>query len=419
MPKIKNITAREIVDSRGNPTIAAKVLLSDGTIGQAMVPSGASTGVHEALELRDGNIKRYHGKGVLKAVANVNKKIAPKLKGFEVTKQSGLDQLMLELDGTPNKNKLGANAILAVSLACAQAAANSKKISLFKYLRQLSGLKETAWKLPKPMMNVLNGGAHANWAADWQEFMLVPQQATFAERVRCGSEIFQTLKKILKAKKLNTAVGDEGGFAPQLKTAEDSLDLLMTAIKETGYRAGREVAIAIDLASSEFFNSQTNQYELKNAGRKLSGEEFIKYLEQLVAKYPIISLEDPLAEDDWSTWQKLTKVLGKKVHLVGDDLFTTDPKRLQQGIDNQVANAILIKVNQIGSLTETLTAIRLAKKHGYKVIISHRSGETEDTFIADLAVAVNADYLKAGSLSRSERVAKYNRVMEIEGELKK
>ena len=416
--KIKSIKAREILDSRGNPTVQATVTLTNGIEGTASVPSGASTGVHEALELRDGG-KRYDGKGVLKAVNNVNKKIALKLKGKDVRKQRNIDNIMLKLDGTPNKAKLGANAILAVSLACARAGAATAKTPLYKYIREAYKLKEKGWKLPTPTMNIINGGQHASNSLTVQEFMVVPKAKTMAKRVQIGAEVFQALKKLLKAAGYQTLVGDEGGFAPNLKKNEDALDFIMKAIKKAGYVPGKDAYLASDLALSEYYDKKSGKYSLndKTGKTKVSADEVIKTLDKWMKKYPIISLEDPLDEDDWVNWMKVTGFLGDKVSIVGDDLFVTNVERLQKGIDMGVGNAILIKLNQIGSLSETIDAIYLAKENKYKVSVSHRSGETSDTFIADLAVAVNADFIKTGSLSRSERVSKYNRLMKIEEEL--
>lgn len=416
--KIKSIKALEILDSRGNPTVRVKVVLNNGTTGVASVPSGASTGTHEALELRDGDGKRYNGKGVTKAVNNVNKLISPKLIGKDPTKPRDIDELMIKIDGTGNKSKLGANAILGVSLAVACAAAASLKMPLYKYIRKAYKLKYKDWKMPVPTMNILNGGAHADWSLDVQEFMIVPQQKTMAERVRCGAEIFAALAKILKSMGYDTLKGDEGGYAPRLKGNEMAFQVIMEAIKNANYIAGKDVKLAIDAASSEFHNDKTGKYDLKADGKSLSGEEMVEMEKAWVEKYPITSIEDGLAEDDWQHWQQLTKSLGKKVALVGDDLFVTNVERLARGIKEGVGNAILIKLNQIGSLSETIDAIELAHKNNYKTSISHRSGETSDTTIADLAVAVNSEFIKTGSLSRSERVEKYNRLLEIEQELK-
>ncbi len=415
MAKIKHLLGSEILDSRGNPTVHVKVVLSDGSVGTASVPSGASTGIHEALELRDGDTARYNGLGVLKAVKNINTTIFSAVKGMN--DHRAIDNRMLEIDGTENKSKLGANALLGVSLAVAHAGAASARLPLYKYLRRVYGLKEKEYRLPFPMMNIENGGAHAGWILDFQEFMIVPQQQQFSERVRCGAEVFHALGKLLKKKGYSTLVGDEGGYAIPFKQNEDALKNIMKALENSGYKAGKDVVLAMDPATSEFYDAKTKLYELKLDKKKLTSDAMIAMWEKWMGKYPIISIEDGLAEDDWDGWTKLTKKLGKKMLLVGDDFFVTNTKRLQRGIDNGAANAILIKLNQIGTLSETIDCINLAKKHNYKVIISHRSGETADTTIADLAVAVSADYIKTGSLSRSERVEKYNRLMEIEQEL--
>lgn len=412
--RIKSISAREIIDSRGNPTVAVDVLLTDGSVGTASVPSGASTGTHEALELRDGNAKRFQGKGVLKAVRAISGKIAPILKGADPLHQREIDEVMLALDGTPNKAKLGANAILGVSLAVAHAAARSRRVPLYRHLRSLWNRRETTWRMPQPTMNVINGGRHANSGLQVQEFMIVPFAKKFADRVRVGAEVFQTLKQLLGEAGYSTSVGDEGGFAPPFKNEEAALDFLMQAIEKSGYKPGKDVALAMDIAASEFFENGT--YQL-HKGEQWDASRMIEHVQGWRKQYPLISIEDPLAEDDWTAWKDITKKLGKNTTIVGDDLFVTNVTRLEDGISNDVANAILIKVNQIGSLTETLDCITLAQKNGYKVSVSHRSGETGDTTIADLAVAVNADFLKSGSLSRSERVEKYNRVMAIEAEL--
>ncbi len=417
--KIKKISAREVLDSRGNPTVEARVELQNGIIAKAMVPSGASTGKHEAHELRDGDKKRYQGKGVLKAVRNVNNIIGKKLQGMEIDKQRQIDQVMIELDGTKNKSKLGANAILAVSLACARCASLSKNKPLYQYIRQAYRLPEKKWRMPVPTMNILNGGKHADNSLTVQEFMVVPQATKMEKRVRIGAEVFMALKQLLKKSGYQTLVGDEGGFAPNLKSNEQALDFILSAIKKAGYKPGKDAFIASDLALSEYFDSKTGQYALndKSGKKKVSANQVIKTLEKWLKKYPIISIEDPLAEDDWINWMKCNGFLGKQVTLVGDDLFVTNYERLEQGIEMGAANAILIKLNQIGTLTETINTIYLAKENKYKISVSHRSGETCDTFIADLAVAVNADFIKTGSLSRSERVAKYNRLMEIENEI--
>ena len=413
MPIISEVYAREVIDSRGNPTVEVEVYTESGGFGRAMVPSGASTGVHEAIELRDGDKSRFLGKGVLNAVNNVNDIIGPELIGMNVFDQVGIDKTMIELDGTPNKSKLGANAILGVSMACARAAADLCGLSLYNYLGGFN-----AKTLPTPMMNILNGGAHANWCTDIQEFMIMPVGApNFKEAVRMGSEVFHTLKKVLNGLGLNTAVGDEGGYAPKLASNEDALKLIVEAIEKAGYKPGKDIKIAMDVASSEFYNTETKKYDLKSEGKSLTSEEMIEFLSDLVKKYPIISIEDGLAEDDWDGWKELTKRLGKKVQLVGDDLFVTNTERLAKGIELGVANSILIKVNQIGTLTETFDAIQMAQKHNYTAVVSHRSGETEDTTIADIAVSLNAGQIKTGSMSRTDRVAKYNQLLRIEDEL--
>lgn len=413
---IKKITAREILDSRGNPTVEATVLLTNGSKGTAAVPSGASTGTHEALELRD-KAKRYGGKGVLKAVKNVNTIINKGLHRMDATKQRKIDEKMLELDGTGNKKKLGANAILAVSLATARAAANATNKPLYKHIRSTFRLKERGWRMPVATMNVINGGRHADNNLSCQEFMIVPLNKKFAERVRMGSQIFHSLKHLLQEKGYNTAVGDEGGFAPNLSNNEHALKILVKAIKLAGFVPGRHVFLAMDIAASEFYRS--GKYYFSGKSQVSSADKMIRTLEKWIKKYPIISIEDPLAEDDWDNWKALTKKLGKKIAVVGDDLLVTNVKRIQKAIDMKIGNAVLIKLNQIGSLSETIDAIYLAKKHGYQVSVSHRSGETADTFIADLSVAVNAEFIKTGSMSRSERVEKYNRLMGIEGEVGK
>jgi enolase len=416
--KIKDIKAREILDSRGNPTVSVKVTLSDGSVGIAGVPSGASTGTREALELRDGDKKRYGGKGVLKAVANVNGPIAKALKGMDPRKQRQIDQAMIDLDGTENKSKLGANAILGASMAVCRAAAVSARKPLYRWLRQGAFKKDLAklkgYKLPVATMNLLNGGAHAGFAIDFQETMAVPLQKSMKERVRAGSEVFHALAKILKGLGFQTSVGDEGGYAPQLGSNEKAMELIMQAIKEAGYEPGKDIALGADVAASEFFNEEKKVYELKCENRTLTSAEMTAMYEKWLEKYPIISLEDGLSEKDWDNWVEHTARLGKKMTLVGDDIFVTNPKILAEGIRRKVGNAILIKLNQIGSVSETIDAIVLAKKNGYKTSISHRSGETADTFIADLAVAVNSEFIKTGSVSRSERLEKYNRLMEIE-----
>ncbi|MFA5188060.1 MAG: phosphopyruvate hydratase [Patescibacteria group bacterium] len=415
--KIKKIHALEILDSRGNPTLSIKVELSNGIVGKASVPSGASTGSHEAWELRDNNKKRYQGKGVLRAVKNVNEAIDYLLRGIEITKQQDIDKLMIKLDDSKNKKDLGANAILGVSLACARAGALSSGQPLYAYLRDIYNVHYKNYLLPIPMMNVLNGGAHADWALDLQEIMIVPKFKTMAKRVQAGSEIFQALGGILKQNGFKTMVGDEGGYAVNLPKNEKAFDFLLAAIKKAKYRAHKDIGLAIDAAATGFYLPQKKVYKIN--GRKLMARKLISLYEKWKKKYKLISIEDGLAEDDWQNWKILTKKLGEKCMLVGDDLFVTNTDRLRKGIEQKVANAILIKPNQIGTLTETVAAIYLAKMNNYKVIISNRSGETCDSFIADLAVAVNAEYIKAGSLSRSERLAKYNRLMEIEEELGK
>lgn len=412
MSAILDIGAREILDSRGNPTVEVDVTLESGFGGRAAVPSGASTGEHEAVELRDGDKARYLGKGVQKAVAHVNERIAPELIGMDALDQTGIDQLLIDLDGTPNKSNLGANAILGVSLACAKAAAAYLSLSLYRYVGGIY-----AHQLPVPMMNILNGGKHADNNVDLQEFMVVPVGApTFAEALRMGTEVFHHLKAILKGKGYNTAVGDEGGFAPNLKSNEEALAVIVEAIKEAGYKPGAEVAIALDPAASEFY--QGGKYILKAEQKKeRRASEMVTFYEDLVSRYPILSIEDGLAEDDWEGWRELTARLGKKIQIVGDDIFVTNRERLARGIAEGVANSILIKLNQIGTLTETLAAIEMAKKAGYTAVISHRSGETEDTTIADVAVATNVGQIKTGSASRTDRVAKYNQLLRIEEEL--
>lgn len=408
MAMITDVYAREILDSRGNPTVEVEVYLEDGTISRAAVPSGASTGMFEAVELRDGDKSRYLGKGVLKAVENVNDIIGPAIIGYDATEQVAIDKIMIELDGTPNKGKLGANAILGVSMAVAKAAAESLDLPLFQYLGGTN-----AKELPVPMMNILNGGAHADNNVDIQEFMIMPVGAeNFAQALRMCAEIHHTLKNVLKGKGLATGVGDEGGFAPNLGSNEEALQVICEAIKEAGLEPGKDIMLAIDAASSEFYKD--GKYELAGEGKTKTAAEMVDFYEELVNKYPIISIEDGLAEEDWDGWKVLTERLGKKVQLVGDDLFVTNTERLSKGITNDTANAILIKVNQIGTLTETFDAIEMAKRAGYTCVISHRSGETEDATIADIAVAVNAGQIKTGAPARSERVAKYNQLLRIE-----
>jgi len=411
---IRKITAREVIDSRGNPTLEADVILEGGAMGSAMVPSGASTGIHEALELRDGDAKRYGGKGVLKAVANVKDKIGPLLLGKDAADTKGIDRLMIDLDGTPNKKTLGANAILGVSLAAARASATAHGEPLYRWLGG-----EKANVLPVPMANIINGGAHSDAPIDFQEFMIVPRGLpSFREALRCGAEIFATLKKILHDRKLGTAVGDEGGFAPRLESTEAALGVIAEAVEKAGYRLGEQVFLALDVASSEFFDGKTKEYVFKKSDqRRLSASALVDFYADLQKKYPIISIEDGTAEEDWDGWKVLTQKLGAKTQLVGDDLFVTNVEFLKRGIQEKVANSILVKVNQIGSLSETLAAIELARSAKYSAVISHRSGETEDSTIADLAVATNAGQIKTGSFSRSDRLAKYNRLLRIEEEL--
>ncbi len=412
MTNISAIIAREVLDSRGNPTVEAEVQLISGTIGRAMVPSGASTGEHEAVELRDGDNARFQGKGVLKAVDNVNGEIAEALANWDAADQRGLDRKMIELDGTANKGRLGANAILSVSMAAARAAAAEYGLPLYRYLGGAG-----ANVLPVPMMNILNGGAHADNNVDFQEFMVMPVGApSFSEALRWGVEVFHTLKGVLKKRGYNTGVGDEGGFAPSLKSNVEAIELVLEAIKQAGYKPGEEIAIALDPAASEFY--QDGKYVFKKSDKSTkSSDDMIKFWEKWVNDYPIVSLEDGLSEDDWDGWQKLTREIGNKIQLVGDDLFVTNVRFLQEGIDKGVANSILIKVNQIGTVSETLDAIDLARRNGYTSVISHRSGETEDTFIADLAVATGAGQIKTGSASRTDRIAKYNQLLRIESEL--
>jgi enolase len=412
--KIKDVIGRQILDSRGNPTVEVDVRLEDGAFGRAAVPSGASTGEHEAVELRDGDKSVYGGKGVLKAVSNVNREIAKAVKGRDALKQGELDQLLIKLDGTPNKARLGANAILGVSLAAAKAAAVSKGMPLYRYIGG-----DKARTLPIPMMNILNGGAHADNNVDLQEFMVMPIGAgSFAEALRWGAEVFHSLKKILHDKKLSTAVGDEGGFAPDLKSNEEAVEAILAAIDKAGYKAGKDVSIALDPASSSFY--ENGKYILEAEPKKEnSSSDMIEFYSRWVAKYPIVSIEDGLAEDDWDGWKGLTEALGGKIQLVGDDLFVTNVKRLRMGIERKVANSILIKVNQIGTLTETLEAIEMARKHKYTAVVSHRSGETEDTTIAHLVVGMNTGQIKTGSVCRTDRICKYNELLRIEEELGK
>ncbi len=414
MPIIIDVNAREVIDSRGNPTVEVEVYTESGAFGRAIVPSGASTGEREALELRDGDKKRFGGKGVLKAVANVNEIIAPEIVGMFVDDQVGIDKKLMELDGTPFKKKLGANATLGVSLACARAAADFYGMPLYRYIGGVN-----AKKLPVPMMNVLNGGQHADSSVDFQEFMIMPVGApSLKEALRWGAETFHALKKVLKDKGHITAVGDEGGFAPNLSSNEEPLEVIVEAIKAAGYVPGKDICLAMDVAASEFYDPETKTYVLSKSGQGTkTTDEMIAWYEELVKKYPIISIEDGLGERDWDGWKKLTERLGDKIQLVGDDLFVTNPSILKEGIEKGIANAILIKVNQIGTLTETLDAMEMAARAKYTTVVSHRSGETEDTTIADLAVALNAGQIKTGSMSRTDRIAKYNQLLRIEDEL--
>ncbi|MDF2700578.1 MAG: eno [Haloplasmataceae bacterium] len=414
MPYITDVYAREVIDSRGNPTVEVEVYTESGAFGRAIVPSGASTGEHEAVELRDGDKKRYLGKGVLQAVSNVNEIIAPEVIGMDVTQQVAIDQLMIELDGTPNKGKLGANAILAVSMAVAHAAADYVGLPLYLYLGGFN-----ARQLPVPMMNIINGGSHADSGIDFQEFMIIPAGAeSFSEAIRMGAEVFHNLKKVLTGRGYNTSVGDEGGFAPQCKGVEEALEMIVEAIKKAGYVAGKDVYIALDVASSEFYDADKKVYNMTRQNQLgYTVEDMIKFYEDIASRYPIISIEDGLAENDWDGWKVLTQRLGNKLQLVGDDLFVTNTDFLAKGIQTGVANSILIKVNQIGTLTETFEAIEMAKRAGYTAVVSHRSGETEDVTIADIAVATNAGQIKTGSMSRTDRVAKYNQLLRIEDEL--
>ena len=413
MPFITDVYAREVLDSRGNPTIEVEVETESGCFGRAIVPSGASTGEYEAVELRDKDEKRFLGKGVTKAVNNVNEAIAPEIIGYDVTKQIVIDKLLCKIDSTPNKSRLGANAILGVSLAVAKAAANFYNMSLYEYFGGIH-----AHTLPTPMINILNGGSHADWCIDFQEIMIVPVAAeTFKQAVQMSSEVFHHLKTVLKEQGLNTAVGDEGGYAPKLCSNEDALASVVKAIRSAGYVPGKDFKIALDIAASEFYDEKTKKYNLVSEKKKLSSKELVSYYKDLCKKYPIISIEDGLDENDWDGWKVLTKELGSSIQLVGDDLFVTNTKRLKKGIEEGVANAILVKINQIGTLTETFAAVEMAKKAGYAAIISHRSGESEDTTIADIAVALNTGQIKTGSMSRTDRIAKYNQVLRIEDEL--
>lgn len=414
MPFIEIVYAREVLDSRGNPTVEVEVQTTSGAFGRALVPSGASTGEYEAVELRDGDKKRYLGKGVLKAVNNVNEIISEELIGFDVREQLEIDNFLIELDGTKNKGKLGANALLGVSMAVARAAADYLGVELYNYLGGTN-----AKQLPLPMLNILNGGSHADNNVDFQEFMIMPISAkTFKESIRMGTEVFHNLRSVLQERGLNTGVGDEGGFAPNLASNEEALKVIIEAIEKAGYKPGDDIVLAMDVAASEFYNKETKKYVLAGEGNKeFTNEELSDFYKELVGKYPIISIEDGLDEDDWDGWAYLTKILGDEIQLVGDDLFVTNTERLKRGIDENISNSILIKLNQIGTITETLDAIEMAKEAGFTNVISHRSGETEDTFIADLAVATNAGQIKTGSTSRTDRIAKYNQLMRIEDQL--
>ncbi|MGC4234486.1 MAG: phosphopyruvate hydratase [Niabella sp.] len=414
MSYISEVFARQILDSRGNPTVEVDVITDEGALGRAAVPSGASTGIHEAVELRDGDKKKYLGKGTLKAVKNVNTIIAPALLGYDVADQTGIDQLMIQLDGTPNKGKLGANALLAVSMAAAKAAAEEAGLPLYRYIGGTN-----AKTLPIPMMNILNGGAHADNKIDFQEFMIQPVGAsTFSEGLRWGVEIFHALKTVLKKKGFSTNVGDEGGFAPNIQSNEEAIETVLEAITAAGYKPGSQITIAMDAANSELWDNKKKKYVFhKSSGKQMSSDELVKYWESWVKQYPIVSIEDGMAEDDWKGWAALTQAIGSKCQLVGDDLFVTNVERLQQGIDKSIANGLLVKVNQIGTITETINAVTLAQHNGYNTIMSHRSGETEDTTIADLAVALNCGQIKTGSASRTDRIAKYNQLIRIEEQL--
>ena len=414
MSYIIEVRARQILDSRGNPTVEVDVLTDEGALGRAAVPSGASTGIHEAVELRDNDKKKYLGKGVLKAVKNVNDLIAKSITGFDITAQAEIDQIMIDLDGTPNKSKLGANAILAVSMAVAKAAAEEANLPLYRYIGGTN-----ARTLPMPMMNILNGGAHADNKIDFQEFMIMPVGApSFSEGLRWGVEIFHQLKSTLKKKGYSTNVGDEGGFAPNIQSNEEAIETVLESIQAAGYKTGSQIAIAMDAANSELWNAKKKKYVFhKSSGKEMSSDQLVKYWESWVKKYPIVSIEDGMAEDDWAGWKNLTQTIGDKCQLVGDDLFVTNVTRIQTGIDKKIANGLLVKVNQIGTLTETINAVSLAQHNGYNTIMSHRSGETEDTTIADLAVALNCGQIKTGSASRTDRMAKYNQLIRIEEQL--
>ncbi|MBN1385252.1 MAG: phosphopyruvate hydratase [Elusimicrobia bacterium] len=420
MSKIAKVVGREILDSRGNPTIEADVILENGIMGRAAVPSGASTGEHEAVELRDGDKKRYMGKGVLKAVDNINKTIAPQVVGMESADQTNIDKKMISVDGTKNKAKLGANAILGVSMAVCRASAAERNVPLYKYIRDTYRLSITDYRLPVPMMNILNGGKHADNNVDLQEFMVFPKGAkSFAEALRYGTEVFHNLKKVLKSKGYNTSVGDEGGFAPNLSSNEEALESIIEAIKKAGYVPGKDIFITLDPASSEFYKDGKYVLEGEKKDKVKTSQQLVDFYAGLVEKYPIVSIEDGLAEDDWDGWKIMTDKLGKKIQIVGDDLFVTNVERLKEGINKKIANSILIKLNQIGTLTETIDTINMAQAAGYTTVISHRSGETEDSFIADLSVAVNSGQIKTGSASRTDRICKYNQLLRIEEELGK
>lgn len=418
LEKIDIVHAHEILDSRGNPTVHVTVVLKDGSRGHASVPSGASTGIHEALELRDGDKKRYRGLGVRKAVANVNTVLAKTIRNMDVADLSGIDDAMRIVDGTDNKRRMGANAILGVSMACAHAGARRASMPLFAYLRQIYRVRQTAWRLPTPLMNVFNGGRHADTNLDMQEFIVIPHGfRSFSRQLQAGSEIFHALGDVLHADGLDTDVGNEGGYAPDVGKTEQALDYLLKAVKSAKYKPGKEVSFGIDVAASEFFDEKTEKYVLKTDRRRMNEKQMIGLYESWVKKYPMLSIEDGLAEDAWEGWQEMTERLGDEILLIGDDLFVTNVERLRRGIKLGVANSVLIKLNQIGTMTETMQTIELAQEHGYKVVISHRSGETTDTTIADLAVAVNAEFIKSGAPSRSERLCKYNRLLEIEEDL--
>ena len=415
MPKIKNLLAREILDSRGNPTVETKIILDNGLIAKASVPSGASTGIHEAWELRDGNVKRYGGKGVLNAVKNVNTKILKKLKNFDIDKQEKIDDAMIKLDGTKNKKKLGANAILSVSLACARAGALSKNQELYKYIAQTFQFKKQKFNLPTPSFNIFNGGKHADTNLDFQEFMIIPiVKTSFTEKVRMGSEIFHKLGEVLKSAGFDTDVGNEGGYAPDIHSSIQAVELIISAIINAGYKPGKDICIGTDVGSSELYNKETKKYIFKLDKAQFTSNTLSGLYYEWFRKFPIIAIEDGLDQDDWEGWRELNKELGSEMLLIGDDLFVTNINRLRKGIKEKAANAILIKPNQVGTLSETIACVKLAQKHNYKIMTSHRSGETCDDFIADLTVAIQADYIKSGSLSRGERLAKYNRLMEIE-----